>query len=214
LTLIPYFIEYLAYASELPLKGVGVIRLNRTPATLDIAARAIQAPHYYYSFETNAAVEADSLIKWLALRKTVAPDAVVKIYDQLVNEVVQLKPDAMLEWKGVGSWKKNHSAQLVFEPAALHRFQTVTIAAEKVIRSNASHAVQVGEVQSDSIEMAKLLSTKKKKLMPASLFAGVGFVLFLGLLAGFLRWSKLLPASFSNPVKIIPQTSTTQYRTL
>lgn len=199
---------------ELPVKDLGYIRLNRVPASLDITARAITAPQYHYTFEHAASVEVNPLIKWLASRQSVDPTTIENAYLKLVNGLTQIKSTMPVEWRGIGNWKKNEAAQLVFEPAILTQFQVDAIPAEKVIRSNATHIIQVGEQQSDSIEMTKRLSQNKNKFAYSGLVTGIAFFLFLGILTGLLLWCKLLPASFSNPSKIVPQTSTIQYRNL
>jgi len=58
--LIPVFREYLALTDQLPLEGVGYIRVRRISAQLDIAARVITSPIQEFYFDETSDVDANS----------------------------------------------------------------------------------------------------------------------------------------------------------
>jgi hypothetical protein len=87
------------------------------------------------------------------------------------------------------------------------------VKAEKVIRENVSHVVQVGETAVDSITMANKLSQKKNKsLLKHWLLGPLFFLMVITLIVWVLLVGSVTPAMFSNPAKVIPTNATPAYR--
>ena len=66
--MIPVFREYLALNDQLPLEGVGYIRVRRISAQLDIAARVITSPYQEFYFDDSSDVDANNFLSWLSSR--------------------------------------------------------------------------------------------------------------------------------------------------
>lgn len=115
-------------------------------------------------------------------------------------------------WKGIGSWKRNADNSFHFSSTNESYTPLVAVKAEKVIRENVAHAVQVGESSVDSITMAKNLQRQKGKFI---LKSGWGLLLFIAVLALFvwiLLTGQLTPSMLSNPTKVVPTEATPTYR--
>jgi hypothetical protein len=86
------------------------------------------------------------------------------------------------------------------------------VKAEKVIRENVAHAVQVGESSVDSITMAKNLQRQKGKFILKSGWGLFLFIAALGLFVWILLTGQLTPSMLSNPTKVVPTEATPTYR--
>jgi len=62
-----------------------------------------------------------------------------------------------LEWEGFGSIRKGIAGDMTFDLTAKSIFAFPAVAAERVIRSNAEHTIQVGDSEKTNTEMAELL---------------------------------------------------------
>ena len=212
--MIPFFIEYLAFSGQLPLEGLVYLCVKKGSAQLDITTRLITPPVHTYFFESSDRVDASAFFSWLKLRKSMASQNDEPAYLQIVKELKQLRGAESVEWKGIGVWRAGSDQKLFFEPGAIKN-QLKAVAAEKVIRSEAIHAIQVGELESDSAEMSKRLSQKTKRVLPLSWLGVFLFIAGLTLLGLIFLTGRIQPSSISNPGKILPQEgSSLQYRSL
>ena len=212
--MIPFFIEYLAFSGELPLQGLGYLRVKKGSAKLDITTRLLTPPSQEYIFESSDIVDVESFYSWLKLRRSTPSHNDESAYLQIINDLNKLSGTDLIEWKGIGTWRKGDSQKVVFEPGKIKN-QLKAVVAEMVIRSEAVHSIQVGELVSDSVEMSKRLSQKTKRVIPLD---WLGVFLLITVLA-FLSWvflsGRVQPGSISNPGKILPkESSSLQYRSL
>jgi len=210
--LIPVFREYLALTNQLPLDGLGYIRVRNIPAQLDIASRVIVSPRQEFYFEPTNEVGAQDFLNWLSSRDNL-PVAVV--HQQYLTVLKHLNShqseNECLSWKGIGDWKLDTNRSLQFTATNECFAAPMAVKAEKVIRENVAHAIQVGESSIDSITMAKNLQQQKGKFILKN-----GWLLLLFIVVGVVStWillsKRLTPVMFSNPAKIIPEQATPTY---
>jgi hypothetical protein len=212
--LIPVFREYLALNDQLPLEGVGYIRVRRISAQLDIAARVITSPYHEFYFDDSSDVDANGFLGWLSSRDNLPLAIVRQQYLTVLNHLLASRPTGeLLAWKGIGNWERNASNTLQFTPERDSFADPCSVKAEKVIRENVSHVVQVGETAVDSITMANKLSQKKNKsLLKHWLLGPLFFLMVITLIVWVLLVGSVTPAMFSNPAKVIPTNATPAYR--
>lgn len=211
--MIPVFREYLALTNQLPLVGVGTIRVRNIAAQLDIAARVIASPRQEFYFEQSDQVDAQDFLNWLSSRDNLPVSVVHEQYAIVINHLNSQKVECDdLTWKGIGGWKRDADNTLRFTASNEPYTIAVPVRAEKVIRENTSHTVQVGEASIDSITMAKNLQQQKAKF---TLKSGWGFLLFVAVIA-LSAWAmltnKFTPAMLSNPAKVVPTETTPTYK--
>lgn len=212
--MIPFFIEYLAFSGELPLQGLGYLRVKKGSAKLDITTRLLTPPSQDYIFESSDVVDIESFYSWLKLRRSIASQNDESAYLQIVKDLNTLNGTESIEWRGVGIWRKGDDHKVVFEPEKIKN-QRKAVTAEKVIRSKAIHSIQVGELESDSAEMSKRLSQKAKRVVPWNWLGVFLLIAVLAILSWVFLTGRVQPGSISNPGKILPQEgSSLQYRLL
>ena len=212
--MIPVFREYLALNDQLPLEGVGYIRVRRISAQLDIAARVITSPYQEFYFDESSDVDANGFLGWLSSRDNLPLPIARQQYLTVLNHLVASRPTGeLLAWKGIGNWERNASNTLQFTPERDSFADPCSVKAEKVIRENVSHVVQVGETAVDSITMANKLSQKKSKsLLKHWLLGPLFFLMVIALIVWALLVGSVTPAMFSNPAKVVPTNATPTYR--
>ncbi len=211
--MIPVFREYLTLTDQLPLDGIGTIRVRYVPAQLDVANRIIAPPHQEFYFDQTSSPKVQDFLNWLSSRDNLPVTVVQQQYSTVLGHLTshQKEHDELL-WKGIGSWKRNADNSFHFSSTNESFTPLVAVKAEKVIRENVAHAVQVGESSVDSITMAKNLQRQKGKFI---LKSGWGLLLFIAVLALFvwiLLTGQLTPSMLSNPTKVVPTEATPTYR--
>ena len=211
--MIPVFREYLTLTDQLPLDGIGTIRVRYVRAQLDVANRIIAPPHQEFYFDQTSSPKVQDFLNWLSSRDNLPVTVVQQQYSTVLGHLTShQKEHDELMWKGIGSWKRNADNSLHFSSTNESYTPLVAVKAEKVIRENVAHAVQVGESSVDSITMAKNLQRQKGKFI---LKSGWGLLLFIAVLALFvwiLLTGQLTPSMLSNPAKVVPTEATPTYR--
>lgn len=211
--MIPVFREYLTLTDQLPLDGIGTIRVRYVPAQLDVANRIIAPPHQEFYFDQTSSPKVQDFLNWLSSRDNLPVTVVQQQYSTVLGHLTShQKEHDELMWKGIGSWKRNADNSFHFSSTNESYTPLVAVKAEKVIRENVAHAVQVGESSVDSITMAKNLQRQKGKFIMKS---GWGLLLFIAVLALFvwiLLTGQLTPSMLSNPTKVVPTEATPTYR--
>ena len=164
--MIPVFREYLTLTDQLPLDGIGTIRVRYVPAQLDVANRIIAPPHQEFYFDQTSSPKVQDFLNWLSSRDNLPFTVVQQQYSTVLGHLIshQKEHDELI-WKGIGSWKRNADNSFHFSSTNESYTPLVAVKAEKVIRENVAHAVQVGESSVDSITMAKNLQRQKGKFI-------------------------------------------------
>lgn len=211
--MIPVFREYLTLTEQLPLDGIGTIRVRNVPAQLDVANRIIAPPHQEFYFDQTSSPKVQDFLNWLSSRDNLPVTVVQQQYSTVLGHLTshQKEHDELL-WKGIGSWKRNADNSFHFSSTNESFTPLVAVKAEKVIRENVAHAVQVGESSVDSITMAKNLQRQKGKFILKSGWGLFLFIAALGLFVWILLTGQLTPSMLSNPTKVVPTEATPTYR--
>lgn len=212
--MIPVFREYLALTNQLPLEGVGYVRLRRISAQLDVANRVITSPYQEFYFDHSGHVDANPFLNWLSTRDNLPISVARQQYLTVINHLVADRPAGeLLEWRGIGTWKRDTSNKLQFNAEGDTFAAPPSVKAEKVIRENVSHAVQVGESSIDSITMAKNLNQRTSKSFLKSWWGALLFIVIMAILVLILVKGSITPSMFSNPAKVVPTEAASTYRT-
>jgi hypothetical protein len=211
--LIPVFREYLVLTDQLPLDGFGTIRVRSVPAQLDVANRIIAPPHQEFYFDQTSSPKVQDFLNWLSSRDNLPVTVVQQQYSTVLGHLTShQKEHDELMWKGIGSWKRNADNSFHFSSANESYIPLVAVKAEKVIRENVAHAVQVGESSVDSITMAKNLQRQKGKFNLKSSWGLLFFIAVLALFVWILLTGQLTPSMLSNTTKVVPTEASPTYR--
>jgi hypothetical protein len=206
--------RYFISSRSLSLSGIGTLQLDRQPACYNFSDKLIQPPVFSVSCKPGNTGDDSGLIAWLATDLQISRDDAAEKYEAFIKEFrEQLSSGSEINWNGIGNFKQNDSGQLGFIPGGSHSGQ-MPVAAEKLIRENAEHAIKVGEEIRTSTQMQsrRVVKTKKDKLSwlaPVLLFlASAGFISWYFMQNGFSI------SSVSNQQAVFPTDSKDNYKIL
>lgn len=207
-----FFYQYLMQFHHLPVGELGQIMINKKSAFLKVLDKKIDPPVYEVEFISNAA-DTNQFISWLADRLSVSiedAEAALKKYIHYLKQI--LHKEGQLEWKHMGVWIINESAQIVFKVGDLAVPVNATLSAEKLIRENVAHEVLIGDRTYSGEQLAELLGKNKKKSLQnnisvAAAFIGAAIIIVIFsmiLIPGFMQ-------SHQRQIKLMPQPATETY---
>lgn len=133
--------QYLFQFRSLTLPQFGTIRLSMQAARLDVVEHLIYPPVYQPHFVTNDKVS-DHQLEYFAAQLQADEHAAAEFLAK-AGETLKSKVEAgPLDWSGIGTFIYNNR-QLQLTP---HTDETLApVAANRVMRQNAQHAVLVGD---------------------------------------------------------------------
>src|SRR5688572_18011657 len=176
--------QYLVLNNHLSLAGIGTFQIERVPAQTDFPNKAIKAPTYSVIFSQSPGNNNRNLYQWLAgIFQVSEREAVVRLNDFLFQIKKQILAGDVIEWNGVGQLSKDLSGSIRLVPAVVQFDFNKKVAAEKVIRENATHRVRVGEEEKTSVEMTEMLAlpeTRKTNWWAIPLAVGIITIIFIG----------------------------------
>ncbi|XVJ65741.1 MAG: hypothetical protein HEQ40_06095 [Lacibacter sp.] len=173
-------LKYLATHGFVSIKGWGSMQLKETTARVDFPNKLIHAPVSSVEFSVNTTDET-SFIDWLIQEQHLSAQEAQQQVLSFISRFREQVEKGTVQWNGLGSFKKSgHSFSFEQETNPLVSHQSV--AAEKIIRSGATHQVLVGNEEHTNLQMEELLhstSTKQKysRLIPALFLAITGIIL-------------------------------------
>ena len=205
-----YFIQY----KQLNLPGIGMIALERKPASSDFPNRVIYPPTFEIALHPGSATPSKNFFTWLSQAFNISErDAIVRFNDFMFELKQQLHSGNSVNWDGVGVLSPGLGTEIKFDPALKNLEPEKPVKAEKVIRDKAEHTVRVGEDQRTSAQMIELLNqqqTKKNLWWAWALVIGVLLIMFMG---WYFSMNGFKISSSGNSQKVTPTTSEPTYRT-
>jgi hypothetical protein len=177
--------SFIIQAKECKLPGIGKFRVITTPAETDIINHRITPPVVEFLFTGKEDKVSDELVKYVAEKKDISTAAALtEVKDWCSQAAVKLGNDEEILFPSLGALKKGGSGNIYFHGEAPLSFFGPVVA-ERVIHKNAEHTMIVGDHETTSTAMNRLLSEtgeEKKshwKLMALILFCIGVIVLFL-----------------------------------
>jgi nucleoid DNA-binding protein len=174
--------KFLALHHHLTLPGIGNFSVETIPAQIDIANRIINPPTTQVKF-SNEKLPADKFFFNFLAREldTDEVQAVRRFTDFTAQLQVNIQQDKPVVLKGIGELKKQTTTVINFQPEILPGYYP-PLAADRVIRKNATHLIKVGEQEKTSVEMQSELHVREKAVrterwwIPAVIFALIGIL--------------------------------------
>lgn len=150
---------YLLQNQSVSIPGLGTIYIERIPAQSDFVNRQILPPSYHYRFDRYFDTPGKEFFTFLSARKNIHDFEAIKIFNEwaleLRNSISGVDQSADLE--GIGSLKRDASGDVIFEPAVKPEAYTMSVPAERIIRTNAKHMMLVGDKEVTNVEMTGYL---------------------------------------------------------
>lgn len=156
---------YLLQKSSISIPGLGTIYVERSPSRADFIARQILPPTYHYRFDKYFDAPGKDFFTFIASRKNVEDYEAIKLYNEwalgLRNNI---STDQSATIDGIGSLKRDLSGDVVFEPAQTPHPFLITVPAQRIVRTNATHKMLVGDKEVSNVEMTDyLLEARREK---------------------------------------------------
>lgn len=145
---------YLLQNGSVSIPGLGTIYIERIPAQSDFVNRQLLPPAYHYRFDKYFDAPGKEFFTFISARKNTADYEAMKLYNEwalgLRNSMSAGKP-AVLE--GIGSLGRDDRGEILFEPTGELQTAFVPVPANRIIRSNISHNLLVGDRETNSVDM-------------------------------------------------------------
>lgn len=156
---------YLLQNKSVSLPGLGTIYVEQIPAQSDFINRQILPPAYHFRFDKYFDTPGKDFFLFLSARQQVADFESIRIFNEWAQELrsAVAGPEQSVALDGIGSLSRNSSGDVVFEPAGKPETYAVPVPAERLIRSNARHAIIVGDRETTNVEMTGYLQDTLKE---------------------------------------------------
>ena len=171
--------KFLALHHHLSLPGIGNFSVEGCAAQIDIANRVINPPSNKINFSNEKLPPEKFFYNFLAHELNVDEVHAVRSFTDFTTQLqTDFQQNKQVSLKGIGELKQSND-EIIFEPETMNEYLP-ELAAERVIRKNATHMVKVGEQEKTSVEMQSALNVQEKVILedrwwiPALVFALLG----------------------------------------
>lgn len=156
--------SYLLQHKSLSIPGLGTIYVERVPAQSDFINRQLLPPAYHYRFDKYFDTPSKSFFGFLSFEKKIAEYEAIRQYNEWALDVRNdIAAGHVATLEGIGTLERDVSGEIVFKPLATLKTYDPAVSAERIIRSNARHAMLVGDRQTTTTEMTGYLQEVHKE---------------------------------------------------
>ena len=167
--------NYLFLYKNCPLPQIGTLHLQTVTATSEIGTQKINPPVNNISF-TKEEIESKNLAAFIAANKNISVNEAEYQLKNISQEINSLKEGQEFSFAGIGTFSKSQNDHLVFNQVQTDLSFAQPVYAERVIHPDDSHAILVGDKETDRNTMTEFFteteSVKKSKwwMWAAALF--------------------------------------------
>lgn len=122
--------KYLIQHNHINIPGLGTLYLERIPAIADVGTNKILPPYYTLRFDKYFDAPDKTFFTYLASQEKIPDYEAIKQYNQFAQDLrSQIKLEEKAEWKEMGTFRKDDSGDVVFEPVSdlLHPYEPVLV---------------------------------------------------------------------------------------
>jgi hypothetical protein len=149
---------YLIQHKSISIPGLGTIYVERLPAMNDFTNRQIQPPSYKFRFDKYFDAPDKDFFNFLATNKNIPEYEAIKQYNEFAYELRNsIRHHEKFNWPDVGVLSQDLGGEIHFESADPGSCMA-PVAANRVIRQHAQHAILVGDQEKTNQEMTEMLS--------------------------------------------------------
>ncbi len=172
--------QYLFQHSGINVPGLGTILIEKTPAKSDFVNRQIFPPEFIFRFDKYYDTPDKDFFTYLSSGMSIPDYEAIQEYNQFAQDFrSKIKLEDKAVWKDVGVFFKNSSGDIEFEQLPVYQYLYKPIVAERVLRSDASHAILVGDREKTNFEMTELLNEdNQQKVVKKQVWPLYAIVLF------------------------------------
>ena len=175
--------RYLVLSGNLPLPGIGIIRVEKNSSLYDVAGKAFTGPRYAFHLEEAEVIPSPCLLSFVSRELQVPDEEAAEQVNHFSNDIKQeIGFQKMALWQGVGIFRKKLDGHIALEPVMAGMEGVAPVKAEKVFHENVSHSMLVGDTETTSGEMAEFFNAQGGKRD----FAWITALILLGISLLFL----------------------------
>jgi hypothetical protein len=138
--------SYLLQHKSISIPGLGSMYIERIPAQTDFVNKRILPPDYHFRFDKYFDAPDKEFFSYLAQHMNRADYEAIKWYNEWAYDLRnKIRDGQVIEWKNVGSLKKDTNGEIVFEAARAINTLQEPAPANRVIHSHAQHTMLVGD---------------------------------------------------------------------
>ncbi len=146
--------DYLFEYKQCALPQIGTLKIKRDAATSIIGEQTIYAPVSTIYF-TDEITDSRNLTEYIAANKKISVDEAVYQLKAICKEISSLSNQVKFDVAGVGEFYKAENGKVSFSSVELPAYFAPNVYAERVIHPDDSHAILVGDRQTDSNTMTE-----------------------------------------------------------
>lgn len=151
--------KYLFQHSGINVPGLGTIFIEKTTAKSDFVSRQIFPPEFIFRFDKYYDTPDKDFFAYLSSGMSIPDYEAIQEYNQFAQDFrSKIKLEDKAVWKDVGIFVKNSSGDIEFQQLPVYQHLYEPVIAERVLRSDTSHAILVGDRQKTNFEMTELLN--------------------------------------------------------
>ena len=187
--------KYLYQHKSISIPGLGSLVAETIPAVSDFANKQLLPVQYKFRFDKYSDAPDREFFVYLSQKKNIPDFEAIKLYNEFAFDLRNRIPsNEGAVWQGIGVFKKDFGGEIVFEPYASPYEFYPPVKAERIIRSDATHSILVGDKEKTNYEMTELLSDgtyveKESWWIYALILAAIGLsILFFHLYGNNMKW--------------------------
>ena len=179
--------NYLFQYKNCPLSQVGTLHLQSASATSEIGTQKIIPPSHTISFSKDI-TDAKNLTEFIAANKNISVDEAAYQLKNISEEITNLKEGQEFAFAGVGVFLRSLNDNLIFNQVQTDVPFAQPVYAERVIHPDDSHAILVGDKETDRNTMTEFFTeTEPVKKNKWWIWAAALFVLSIVLISVYLN---------------------------
>ena len=149
--------NYLFQYKNCPLSQIGTLHLQSASATSEIGTQKIIPPSHTISFSKDI-TDSKNLTEFIAANKNISVDEAVYQLKNISEEIANLKEGQEFAFAGVGVFLRSQNENLIFNQVQTDVPFAQPVYAERVIHPDDSHAILVGDKETDRNSMTEFFT--------------------------------------------------------
>ena len=172
--------KYLFQHSSINVPGLGTIIIEKTSAKADFVNRQIFPPEFIFRFDKYYDTPDKDFFMYLSSGMSIPDYEAIQEYNQFAQDFrSKIKLEDKAVWKDVGVFIKNSSGDIEFQQQPDYQHLYGPVVAERIVRSDTSHAILVGDREKTNFEMTELLNEdNQQKVVKKQVWPYYAIVLF------------------------------------
>ena len=146
--------EYLLKFNTCEIPNLGILSIEKTPASFNFGEQIITAPKPIITF-LQKEITNDNFANYVATQKNISLTEANNLVANFTNSIHALSDNNTFEVENVGTFSKNENDKIAFEAVVINPSFTPAVSAVKVIHPNESHSITVGDTETNSTTMTE-----------------------------------------------------------